>query len=51
MDPAGCSALLAKLHPLRGTGLDPFGRSLQRRTERKLIGDYETMLGEVLERP
>jgi indolepyruvate ferredoxin oxidoreductase len=43
-------ALLAKLKFLRGTGLDPFGRSLERQTERKLIGDYETMLDEVLER-
>jgi len=43
-------ALLAKLKFLRGTGLDPFGRSLERQTERKLIGGYETMLDEVLER-
>jgi indolepyruvate ferredoxin oxidoreductase len=42
--------LLAKLKFLRGTALDPFGRTLERRTERKLIGDYETMLGEVLAR-
>jgi indolepyruvate ferredoxin oxidoreductase len=42
--------VLAKLKFLRGTGLDPFGRSLERQTERKLIGDYETMLDEVLAR-
>ncbi len=42
--------VLAKLKFLRGTGLNPFGRSLERQTERKLIGDYEAMLGEVLER-
>ena len=42
--------LLAKLKFLRGTALDPFGRSLERRTERKLIGDYEAMLDEVLAR-
>jgi indolepyruvate ferredoxin oxidoreductase len=40
--------LLAKLKGLRGTPFDPFGRSLERRTERKLIGDYEAMLDEVL---
>ena len=42
--------VLAKLKFLRGTALDPFGRSLERQTERKLIGDYETMLEEVLAR-
>jgi indolepyruvate ferredoxin oxidoreductase len=40
--------LLAKLKGLRGTPFDPFGRTLERRTERKLIGDYEAMLDEVL---
>jgi indolepyruvate ferredoxin oxidoreductase len=40
--------LLAKLRFLRGTPFDPFGRTLERRTERKLIGDYEAMLDEVL---
>ena len=40
--------LLAKMKFLRGTALDPFGRSLERRTERKLIADYEAMLDEVL---
>jgi indolepyruvate ferredoxin oxidoreductase len=42
--------LLAGLKVLRGTPFDPFGRSLERRTERKLIGDYEAMLEEVLAR-
>ncbi len=41
---------LAKLKFLRGTALDPFGRSVERRTERKLIADYEAMLDEVLPR-
>ncbi len=41
-------ALLAKLKGLRGTPFDPFGRSLERRTERKLIDDYEAMLDEIL---
>jgi indolepyruvate ferredoxin oxidoreductase len=40
--------LLAKLNGLRGTPFDPFGRTLERRTERKLIGDYDAMLDEVL---
>jgi indolepyruvate ferredoxin oxidoreductase len=40
--------LLAKFKGLRGTPFDPFGRSLERRTERQLIGDYEAMLDEVL---
>jgi indolepyruvate ferredoxin oxidoreductase len=39
---------LAKLKLLRGTPLDPFGYSEERRTERKLIVDYEAMLDEVL---
>ncbi len=41
--------LLAKLKFLRGTAFDPFGRSLERRTERRLIDDYEAMLDEVLD--
>jgi indolepyruvate ferredoxin oxidoreductase len=40
--------LLAKLKFLRGTAFDPFGRSLERRTERGLIADYEATLGNVL---
>jgi indolepyruvate ferredoxin oxidoreductase len=40
--------LLAKMKFLRGTALDPFGYSLERRTERKLIDDYGAMLDEVL---
>jgi indolepyruvate ferredoxin oxidoreductase len=42
--------VLAKLKFLRGSALDPFGRSLERRTERALIGEYETMIDEVLAR-
>ncbi len=42
--------ILAKLKFLRGTGFDPFGRSVERRTERQLISDYEAMLNEVLAR-
>ena len=40
--------LLARLKFLRGTGFDPFGRSEERRTERKLIADYEAVLAEIL---
>jgi indolepyruvate ferredoxin oxidoreductase len=40
--------LLAKLKLLRGTPFDPFGYSRERKTERRLIADYETMLAEVL---
>jgi indolepyruvate ferredoxin oxidoreductase len=42
--------LLAKFKFLRGTPLDPFGHTAERQTERTLIRDYETLLGEVLER-
>jgi indolepyruvate ferredoxin oxidoreductase len=40
--------LLAKCKFLRGTPLDPFGYSRERKTERRLVHDYETMLAEVL---
>jgi indolepyruvate ferredoxin oxidoreductase len=42
--------LLARLKSLRGTTFDPFGYSVERKTERKLIADYEAMLQEVLAR-
>ncbi len=34
--------LLAPLRVLRGTPLDPFGRTEERRAERRLIGEYES---------
>ena len=40
--------MLAKFKFLRGTALDIFGYSEERRTERKLIADYEAMLGEIM---
>jgi indolepyruvate ferredoxin oxidoreductase len=40
--------ILARLKFLRGTWLDPFGRTVERRTERALVHDYEAMLDEVL---
>ena len=33
---------------MRGTAFDPFGRTLERRSERKLIADYEAMVAEIL---
>ncbi len=42
--------LLAKFKVLRGTPLDIFGYSSERRTERGLIGDYERLLGEIIGR-
>jgi indolepyruvate ferredoxin oxidoreductase len=39
--------LLAKLRFLRGTALDPFGYTAERRTERRLVEEYETILGEL----
>ena len=41
--------LLASLKFLRGTAFDPFGRTQERRTERKLIEDYQAMLAKVLD--
>jgi indolepyruvate ferredoxin oxidoreductase len=41
---------LAKLRRLRGTPLDIFGRSEERRTERRLIGEYEAVLEEIISR-
>jgi indolepyruvate ferredoxin oxidoreductase len=36
--------VLAKLRGLRGTPFDPFGYTLERKTERELIVDYEQLL-------
>ncbi|MCW5635769.1 MAG: indolepyruvate ferredoxin oxidoreductase family protein [Rubrivivax sp.] len=40
--------LLAKMKGLRGTALDPFGRTEERRAERALIGEYRASIDEVL---
>jgi indolepyruvate ferredoxin oxidoreductase len=40
--------VLAKFKVLRGTALDIFGYSEERRTERKLIADYEALLDEIM---
>jgi len=42
--------LLAAMKGLRGTALDPFGRSAERRTERALIAQYEADMAEILPR-
>ena len=39
---------LAPLKFLRGTALDPFGRTEERRAERALIAEYETTVAEML---
>jgi indolepyruvate ferredoxin oxidoreductase len=41
-------AVLAKMKGLRGTPLDPFGRTAERRMERALIKQYEADMAEVL---
>ncbi|MEF7614191.1 indolepyruvate ferredoxin oxidoreductase family protein [Aquincola sp. MAHUQ-54] len=40
--------VLARLKGLRGTALDPFGRTQERRTERALIGEYQQCVEELL---
>ena len=39
--------VLAKLKGLRGTAFDLFGYTGERKTERRLIGQYEAMIGEI----
>jgi indolepyruvate ferredoxin oxidoreductase len=41
--------LLARLKFLRGTAFDPFGRTDERKMERRLIIDYENTVAELLE--
>jgi indolepyruvate ferredoxin oxidoreductase len=42
--------LLAGMRRLRGTAFDVFGRTDERRTERKLIADYEALLAELCDK-
>ena len=42
--------VLAKLRRLRGTRFDIFARSEERQTERRLIGEYEAMIDEIVGR-
>jgi indolepyruvate ferredoxin oxidoreductase len=44
----GVFKVLAALKGLRGTPFDVFGHSAERRMERRLIGDYERVIGEIL---
>jgi indolepyruvate ferredoxin oxidoreductase len=44
----GAFRLLARLKGLRGTSLDIFGKTGERRTERALIGEYKDSLEEVI---
>jgi len=41
-------AVLAKFKFLRGTPLDPFGYTAERRSERQLIADYEALLTTII---
>jgi len=40
--------VLAKLRRFRGTALDPFSKTAERRMERALIGEYEALVAELL---
>jgi indolepyruvate ferredoxin oxidoreductase len=42
--------VLSKFRFLRGTPLDIFGYTAERKIERQLIADYEAMLGEIMDR-
>jgi indolepyruvate ferredoxin oxidoreductase len=46
----GAFRVLAKFKALRGTPLDPFGYTVERRTERRLIAEYCDLLREFCER-
>jgi indolepyruvate ferredoxin oxidoreductase len=41
-------AVLARFKWLRGTAFDPFGKSAERRMERRLIAEYETVIRELI---
>ena len=45
----GVFRLLAKLKGLRGTPFDPFGYAAERRLERRLIAEYEGVVGVLLD--
>jgi len=40
--------VVAKLKFLRGSALDPFGKTEERRTERALVGEYEALVRELI---
>ena len=41
---------LRRFKPLRGTAFDPFGYTEERRTERRVIAEYEATIAEILEK-
>jgi indolepyruvate ferredoxin oxidoreductase len=43
----GAFRALARMRRLRGTVFDPFGRTAERRAERRLIVEYEAVLDEI----
>ena len=43
-----CVQAAGEIQVLRGTAFDPFGHSVERKTERQLVQDYEALLDEVL---
>jgi indolepyruvate ferredoxin oxidoreductase len=45
----GVFRLLARLRRLRGTRFDIFGRSEERKSERRLIGEYERVVDEIVD--
>lgn len=46
----GAFKILARLRKLRGSRLDLFGYTAERRMERKLISDYEVLISDVISR-
>jgi indolepyruvate ferredoxin oxidoreductase len=46
----GAFRVLARMKGLRGTAFDIFGRTAERKLERALIADYESLIGELLPR-
>jgi indolepyruvate ferredoxin oxidoreductase len=46
----GVFGVLARLKFLRGTAFDPFGYTAERKTERRLVRDYEAMLEEIFDK-
>jgi len=46
----GLLRVLKRFKVLRGTPLDPFGYTAERKTERALIAEYEKLLAEIVER-
>ena len=42
--------VLAKMRKYRGTALDFFGRTAERRMERALIGEYEAIMAEIVDK-